>query len=77
MVGFSFGAPEDPAERDAIIQLAITLARAKFGEPTDEQVEREFIRPLIDLPKLHKCHQRKCDALSAAQIESNVPRLLA
>ena len=48
MVGFSFGAPEDPAERDAIIQLAITLARAKFGEPTDEQVEREFIRLLFD-----------------------------
>lgn len=43
MVGFRFGAPEDPAERDAI-----TLARAKFGEPTDEQVEKELIRLLFD-----------------------------
>lgn len=48
MVGFSFGVPEDPAERDVLIKLAITLARAKFGEPTDEQVEKEFIRLLYE-----------------------------
>ena len=48
MVGFSFGAPEDPAERDGLIQLAITLARAKFGEPTEEQVEKEFVRLLYE-----------------------------
>ena len=48
MIGFRYEAPDSQEEQNVIIRLAITLARAQFGEPTEAQVRKVFIRLLLE-----------------------------